>query len=31
MDRLGNWVRRWRQVAHLPETGEVPGAKTVKG
>jgi multidrug efflux pump subunit AcrB len=31
MDRLGNWVRRWRQVAHLPETGEVLDAKTVKG
>ncbi len=23
MDRLGNWIRRWRQVAHLPETGGV--------
>ena len=31
MDRLGNWVRRWRQVAHLPETSEVLDAKTVKG
>ncbi|HWV99127.1 MAG TPA: multidrug efflux RND transporter permease subunit [Candidatus Acidoferrum sp.] len=23
MDRLGNWVRQWRQVAHLPEAGSV--------
>src|SRR5436853_2076123 len=22
MDRLGNWVRRWRQAAHLPELDE---------
>jgi multidrug efflux pump subunit AcrB len=23
MDRLGNWVRQWRQVAHLPQAGGV--------
>jgi hydrophobe/amphiphile efflux-1 (HAE1) family protein len=28
MDRLGNWARRWRQAAHLPETG---GAVVVEG
>ena len=27
LDRLGNWVRRWRQVAHLPEVGSVEALK----
>jgi hydrophobe/amphiphile efflux-1 (HAE1) family protein len=26
MDRLGEWSRRWRQKAHLPEPGGAPGA-----